>query len=60
MRPAGLNAEIAELERRLRAALAPFAGQRMTQASVQAIAKICQEVEAKWRAEREERNPPPR
>lgn len=45
-------AEIAELERRLMAALKPFAGRRMTDASVQEIAKICQEVERQWRAER--------
>ena len=53
--PPGLNAELAELERRLMAALKPFAGQRMTEASVHAIAKVCREVEAQWRAECEAR-----
>jgi hypothetical protein len=48
-------ADLDELHRRLMAALMPFVGKTMTVEANKEIEDICREVEAKWLAEREER-----
>jgi hypothetical protein len=54
--PADDQADLAELERRLMAALMPYAGEKVTEAAIEEIADICTRVEAQWLAERARRS----